>query len=132
MVVQHDKDQKAQRAHEGLLRRKAETRRREALAQAAADRAESAARRAQAAEDTASRSIRRALVNDLRKSITKDARSRVADGYLDGPIYGTQCDPVGGGNASILDARTGRYSCLAYGPTPSTPRHARRRLSTSN
>jgi hypothetical protein len=38
----------------------------------------------------------------------------VDDGYLDGPIYGTQCDPVGGGNASDLDARTGRYSCLAY------------------
>jgi hypothetical protein len=114
MIVQNNKDQKAQRAHEALLRRKAAARQRAALAQAAADRAERAARRAKAAEDAATRSIRRSLVSDLRRAITKDARSRVADGYLDGPIYGTQCDPVGGGNASNLDARTGRYSCLAY------------------
>lgn len=114
MVVQHNNDQKAQRARQAAAHRRAEERHARELAQAAADRAAEAARREAAARDEATRSIRRSLVSDLRKSITKDARGRVADGYLDGPIYGTQCDPVGGGNASNLDSRTGRYSCLAY------------------
>ncbi|MCW3050540.1 MAG: hypothetical protein JWO74_4824 [Solirubrobacterales bacterium] len=114
MIVQHNNDQKAQRAHEAVLRRRAQERHLEALAKAAADRAAAAARRGKEEQDAATRGVRRSLVNDLRKAITKDARQRVDEGLLDGPIYGTQCDPIGGGNASNLDARTGRYSCLAY------------------
>lgn len=114
MIVQHDNDVKAQHAREARARRQAQERHRAALAQAAADRAADAARRAREAKDDGERQIRRSLVNELRKAITKDARGRVSDGLLEGPIYGTQCDPIGGGNASNLDAHTGRYSCLAY------------------
>jgi hypothetical protein len=114
MVVQHDKEEKAKHARDAKVRRAAEARQRAAAAAAEADEAAEEARRAQEEQDAARREIRRSLVKDLRKSITKDARSRVADGLLDGPIYGTQCDPIGGGNASNLDAHTGRYSCLAY------------------
>jgi hypothetical protein len=114
LITKHNDDQKHQRELTAAAHRRADALRRARLAQIAADRAAAAERRAQEAKDAATRGIRRSLVNDLRKAITKDARGRVADGYLDGPIYGTQCDPVGGGNASNLDARTGRYSCLAY------------------
>jgi hypothetical protein len=114
LITKHNTDQKHQRDLAAAAHRRADAQRQARLAQIAADRAAAAERRAQEAKDAATRSIRRSLVNDLRKAITKDARGRVADGYLDGPIYGTQCDPVGGGNASNLDARTGRYSCLAY------------------
>jgi hypothetical protein len=114
LITKHNSDQEHQRALAAAAHRRADAQRRTHQAQIAADRAAAAERRAEEAKDSATRSVRRSLVNDLRKAITKDARGRVADGYLDGPIYGTQCDPVGGGNASNLDARTGRYSCLAY------------------
>ncbi|HMJ36778.1 MAG TPA: hypothetical protein VK501_22935, partial [Baekduia sp.] len=114
LITKHNTDEKHQRELAAAAHRRADAQRRARLAQIAADRVAAAERRAQEAKDAATRSIRRSLVSDLRKAITKDARGRVADGYLDGPIYGTQCDPVGGGNASNLDARTGRYSCLAY------------------
>jgi hypothetical protein len=114
LVTKHQHDQDAKHKREQLARTRATEHRRAVAEQAAADRAAEAVRKAKEAEDAATRSVRRSLVNDLRKSITKDARGRVADGFLDGPIYGTQCDPVGGGNLSNLHARTGRYSCLAY------------------
>jgi hypothetical protein len=110
MVVKHNQDQKAERKREAL----AQERHRREVVQAAADRAAQKERDLQKAEDAITREVRRSIVNDMRKAITKDARDRVAQGLLDGPIYGTQCDPIGGGNASNLDARTGRYSCLAY------------------
>jgi hypothetical protein len=110
LVAKHDHDQKVERqrqAREAKLRaeRAAAARRRAAAEQAA---------RQQRAEDRLTRSLRRSLVADLRSAITKDARERVGQGILDGPIYGTQCDPVGGGNLSDLDTKTGRYDCLAY------------------
>lgn len=64
-------------------------------------------------EDELERSIRQSSVRGMRKSITKDAKSRVAEGSLEGPIYGTQCDPVGGGSVSNLDAKTTKFECLA-------------------
>jgi hypothetical protein len=114
MALQHRNDaQASKREHarqakvdaQRAARQLAETVRRAA--------AESAARE-QEAQDRLTRSARRSLVEDLRKAITKDARERVTQSVLDGPIYGTQCDPVGGGNVSNLDATTGRYDCLAY------------------
>jgi hypothetical protein len=110
LVAKHNHDQEVQRAQEARAARLRAERQAEARRQAAAEQA----RREQAAEDRLTRSMRRSLVADLRQAITKDARERVAEGLLDGPIYGTQCDPVGGGNLSDLDARTGRYDCLAY------------------
>lgn len=83
----------------------AQRRQEEQIAQQKAD--------AKAERDKIERSIRQLAVRGMRKSITKDARSRVAEGVLDGPIYGTQCDPVGGGSVSNLDAKTSRFECLA-------------------
>lgn len=77
----------------------------EAAAQAEAD--------AQARRDKAERAIRALAVRGMRKSITKDAKKRVAEGVLDGPIYGTQCNPVGGGSEDNLEAKTTKYECLA-------------------
>jgi hypothetical protein len=114
LVMKHQRDQDAQHRRAQAAEQRAANHRREVAVQRAADRAAADARKAQAAQDAVTRSVRRSLVNDMRKAITKDARGRVADGLLDGPIYGTQCDPVGGGNLSNLDAHTGRYSCLAY------------------
>jgi hypothetical protein len=59
---------------------------------------------------------REELERALRKAITKDARSSVRDGLLDGPILRTSCDPVGGGRDD-LTSRTGKYDCLAITET---------------
>lgn len=68
---------------------------------------------AQAERDRIERSIRASAVRGMRKSITKDAKERVTEGILDGPIYGTQCDPVGGGSQDNLEAKTTKFECLA-------------------
>lgn len=68
---------------------------------------------AQAEQDRIERSIRASAVRGMRKSITKDAKQRVSEGVLDGPIYGTQCNPVGGGSEDNLEAKTTKYECLA-------------------
>jgi len=49
----------------------------------------------------------------MQKSITKDAKERVADGELEGPIYYTSCDPLGGGSVDDLTALTTTFECLA-------------------
>lgn len=114
-VVKHNHDvQVADDKREAAARAEAEAEaaKRDAAEKAAARVAETA-REEKATKDRLLRSIRATLIVDLRKAITKDARKRVNEGILDGPIYGTQCDPVGGGNASNLDARTGKYDCMA-------------------
>ena len=68
---------------------------------------------AQAELEKLERELRESSINSMRKSITKDARARVAEGLLDGPIYGTQCDRVGGGSIDDLDTKTTRFECLA-------------------
>lgn len=68
---------------------------------------------AQAELEKLERELRESSINSMRKSITKDARARVAEGLLDGPIYGTQCDRVGGGAIDDLDTKTTRFECLA-------------------
>jgi len=121
LVIDHNNGVARERA-ERVRIGKAERAKREAEAARRAEEQRIADEEAAAAEearlqeeqDEAMRSIRRSLVRDLRKAITKDARKRVDQGILEGPIYGTQCDPVGGGNESDLDATTGKYDCLAY------------------
>ncbi len=49
----------------------------------------------------------------MQQSITKDAKGRVGDGFLDGPILFTSCDPLGGGSVDDLTARTTTFECLA-------------------
>jgi hypothetical protein len=62
---------------------------------------------------------RAALVNGLPAAVAQDARARVAEGSLKGPIRSVQCEPyprtADGAGAAHLDPtrRTGRYSCLA-------------------
>jgi hypothetical protein len=55
--------------------------------------------------------MRRSLVRDLKKSVTKDFKDRVATGLLDGPILHTSCNPISGG-AAELDENTGKFECL--------------------
>lgn len=91
----------------------------EAAAKAAAEQrkqeeaAAKAAQDQQDLKDSLERSVRRSSVREMRKSITKDAKKRVAEGVLDGPIYGTQCNPVGGGSQDNLEAKTTKFECLA-------------------
>lgn len=86
---------------------------RAAAAERAAEKAAQAKKDAQEAEDKLEREIRKIGVQGMRKSITKDAKSRVAEGVLEGPILGTQCDPVGGGSVDNLGAKTTKFECLA-------------------
>jgi hypothetical protein len=52
---------------------------------------------------------RATVLDDLKASITADARGRVQAGTIDGPIARTTCDPV----PSLTTARRGIYRCLA-------------------
>jgi hypothetical protein len=56
-------------------------------------------------------SMRKLLIKDLRKSVSKDFKERVADGLLDGPILSTSCDPIEGG-VEDLEEETGKFECL--------------------
>jgi hypothetical protein len=102
--------------HDGQVRKerkqRAEAR---ARAEVKAARAREARRRAAAeakrATDQIEITLRRSIVNDLRKSVTKDFEDRVASGVLDGPILHTSCDPISGG-AKDLEETTGKYQCL--------------------
>jgi outer membrane murein-binding lipoprotein Lpp len=89
--------------------------RREA-AQAAAEKAEAARQErqeAKAAAEQAERDIRAQIIRQMQKSITKDAKERVGDGVLEGPIYYTTCDPLGGGSVDDLTALTTTFECIA-------------------
>jgi hypothetical protein len=114
VVLKHNHDQTVKEKREAAARKKKLEEQRRAQEAADAQQAAEEAQAAQEAEDALTRKLRRSLVADLRKSIKKDAESRVAQGLLEGPILGVQCDPVGGGNLSNLDAKTGKYSCIAY------------------
>jgi RNA polymerase subunit RPABC4/transcription elongation factor Spt4 len=60
------------------------------------------------------RNLRRSVVRDLESSVTKDARSKVADGLLDGPILSTSCQAK---DTSYLDSPdttpTEDFECIA-------------------
>ncbi|MGE4427517.1 MAG: hypothetical protein AB7G37_13790 [Solirubrobacteraceae bacterium] len=58
------------------------------------------------------RDQRRSTVRQLRQSITKDARGRVSDGFLDGPIRSTSCQNTDG-HERDLDSDTAAYDCIA-------------------
>jgi hypothetical protein len=109
MKIKHDHDvsekrEAAERAHLAAVERARLARERK---QRDAEEAAAAQREADHLEIT----MRRILVRDLRKSISKDFRGRVADGYLDGPILGTTCNPISGG-AEDLEETTGKFECL--------------------
>jgi len=107
--IKHDNDVATQRKADERARVAAVGRARkarEARERAAADEA-----KAKRVADHFEISMRRLLVRDLRKSVTKDFKGRVNDGYLDGPILGTTCNPISGG-AEDLEETTGKFECL--------------------
>jgi hypothetical protein len=109
--IKHDNDVAAERKAAQEKREAAAERARkarEAREQAAADEAA-----AQRRLDNIQIRFRRSLVKDLRASITKDFKQRVidTDGFIEGPILGTTCDPISGG-AEELDETTGKFECL--------------------
>lgn len=67
-----------------------------------------------------------ALVEQLRRAITADARGRVAAGKLDGPILGTDCEAAAPNVA--VRAGTRVYKCLAAtsGYAPGSSRYGYR------
>lgn len=83
---------------------------RDAERQAAA--AEAASRQKDAA-DKFTRDARREAIKEMEKSVTADAKSKVNEGLLDGPIKRTSCEPIGGGSTDDLKAKTGRFECIA-------------------
>lgn len=78
----------------------------------AAAAAEAEAARQEAADD-AERELRKLSVKSMEASIQKDAKSRVTDGTLTGPIKRTECTPLGGGSTDDLTAITGTFECIA-------------------
>jgi len=59
---------------------------------------------------------RRALVGDLERAITRDARARVRAGKLDGPVLATACEINPPSQRRVerdLNARGSDYDCLA-------------------
>lgn len=105
--VRHDRA--AEAAHAAADRKAA------AEAKAKADAKAAAAQKAAAerAADNAERRDRRQAVKEMERTIAKDARKDVASGLLDGPIFYTTCDPLGGGSTDDLTALTTTFSCLA-------------------
>jgi hypothetical protein len=98
LKINHDNDVAAEKAAD----RKA--------AEEEAKAKEDEAQKTQEAQDN-ELAIRKLLVGELEKQVTKDAAGSASDGVLDGPILRTQCDPEGG----VVDpaAVSQAFSCLA-------------------
>lgn len=109
LIKKHRDDLTAQRAAAAASKAKAAA----AQEKANAEKAEADAAAAQEAKDDAERAQRKAAVKEMQKSITKDAKDKVSDGILDGPILYSSCDPLGGGSTDDLTAITTTFSCLA-------------------
>lgn len=86
---------------------------REAEAAAEAEAEAAAAKEAQESEDDAERLYRVLVVTSLEESILEDAKDRVKEGTLTGPILEASCTPVAGGSTDDLTALTGSYDCIA-------------------
>ena len=92
----------------------ADARDRAAAASDRRDRREAnAAADAQAEADEAERSERASLVEELQDQVTKDAKEKVDDDLLEGPILYSSCTATGGGSTDDLTALTGTFECLA-------------------
>ena len=65
------------------------------------------------AREAAERKIRGPIIRQMQGSITKDAKERVTDGYLEGPIMYTSFYPLGGGSVDDLTALTTTFDCIA-------------------
>lgn len=92
--------------------REAEEEKQEAEAKAVADR-EKAAQEAAEAADNMERAVRLLTVTSLEESVLKDAKERVDEGVLTGPVLRASCTPLGGGSTDDLTAITGTFKCIA-------------------
>lgn len=63
--------------------------------------------------DDAERKQRAAWVTALESYIKKDAKKKVGEGILDGPILSGSCTATGGGSTDDLTALTGTFDCMA-------------------
>jgi uncharacterized protein HemX len=79
--------------------------------------AAAAATAAKQAADDSKRTERKLIVAEVEDSILKDAKSRVTDGVLTGPITRASCTPLGGGSSDDLTAITGTFECIAVNKT---------------
>lgn len=79
----------------------------------AATEAAEAAEARQDAKQSAERRYRENAILEMQKTITEDARDDVGEGFLDGPILYTTCNPLGGGSIDDLTALTTTFDCLA-------------------
>ncbi|WP_157260723.1 hypothetical protein [Patulibacter minatonensis] len=107
------------RADDRAEKREQAEQRAEDAARAARERRERAEAKAAAAEQDAAdaeerlnKEIRRMTVRELRKSITKDARAKQADGLLDDRARSTDCESTDG-HEDDLSESSGEYSCIA-------------------
>lgn len=105
LKVQHDRDPRTGGGCGGAPRGEASNCREGAGRRRAAE----AARRERRAAKAAAEQSERNLIKQMQQSVIKDAKERVADGELEGPIYYTSCDPLGGGSVDDLTALTSTF-----------------------
>ena len=113
LKVRHDNDQEQKAVVAKLAAEAAEELQAEEDAAAAAEDRKRLNREAAEAAEDSERTVRASIIKQMQKSVTKDAKERVADGELDGPIFYTSCDPLGGGSVDDLTAFTTTFECLA-------------------
>lgn len=111
LSIQHTNQVNAEQAAAAAAA-EAQTQREAEAARAAAE-----ATAAKEAADDAKRTERKLIVSEVEDSILKDAKSRVTEGVLTGPITRASCTPLGGGSTDDLTAITGTFECIAVNKT---------------
>lgn len=105
--VQHDQDVREERERAARLaadRREAARKRRERQRQIAA---------AEARAEAVELELRVDAIKDMQAAISEDARDKVDEGLLDGPILGTTCDARGGSDPTDLEESASEFTCIA-------------------
>lgn len=114
LKMRHDSAVEAdQAAHAAAERRAEAVADAEAAAETAAEEQRQARVEAKQAAERLEKATRHSIVRQMQASVTKDAKERVQDGVLEGPIFYTTCDPLGGGSTDDLTALTTTFECLA-------------------
>lgn len=91
----------------------AERRAAERKKEEAAQRRKAEEARQKKAEEELQTAIRDSSVKQLETAITKDARERVGQGVVDGPIKRTECSPNAGADPTDPDVSSATYECIA-------------------
>jgi hypothetical protein len=130
--IEHGKERRAQAESRRVAALKAVERRRLVNEQRLHTARSSELHRRGKLAPAAERRLRRRVLDDVERSITRDARDRVRRGLFDGPIRRTACQPYpaslkGVGPETTLSGAIGKYSCTAvqaYIPNGSAGRGA--------